>query len=96
VSTMVHFLSRFSEEARWLRDERMSIPAFFAAARFGTRLLVIMALCFSLATIATYIVTCVPSGAALQRLSEQMRDHAAQQYGAQRPVEGARRRAQRL
>jgi hypothetical protein len=45
------------------------IPAFFAAARFGAGLLAIMALCFGLSTIATYVALCVASGAALQSLS---------------------------
>jgi hypothetical protein len=45
------------------------IPAFFAAARFGAGLLAIMALCFALSTIATYVILCVASGAALQNLS---------------------------
>jgi putative Mn2+ efflux pump MntP len=45
------------------------IPLFFAAARFGVGWLAIMAFCFGLSTIATYVVLCVQSGAALQRLS---------------------------
>jgi hypothetical protein len=45
------------------------IPAFFAAARFGAGLLAIMALCFGLSTVATYVALCVASGAALQSLS---------------------------
>ncbi|HEY5341408.1 MAG TPA: hypothetical protein VIK27_10300 [Candidatus Aquilonibacter sp.] len=44
------------------------IPAFFAAARFGPWLLGVMSLCFAAATIATYVVLCVLSGAALERL----------------------------
>ncbi|MFY9719686.1 MAG: hypothetical protein WAK16_08570 [Candidatus Cybelea sp.] len=45
------------------------IPAFFAAARFGLGLLAIMAICFAVSTIATYVILCVASGAALQNLS---------------------------
>ncbi len=45
------------------------IPAFFAAARFGAALLAIMAVCFAVATISTYVVLCVASTAALGRLS---------------------------
>jgi putative Mn2+ efflux pump MntP len=45
------------------------IPAFFAAARFGTGLLAIMAACFALSTIATYVALCVVSSAALRSLS---------------------------
>lgn len=45
------------------------IPAFFAAARFGAGLLAVMAACFAVSTIATYIVLCVSSHAALARLS---------------------------
>jgi hypothetical protein len=45
------------------------IPAFFAAARFGLGLLAIMAVCFGLSTIATYVALCVGSGAALRSLS---------------------------
>ncbi|HVA33934.1 MAG TPA: hypothetical protein VNG31_07275 [Candidatus Baltobacteraceae bacterium] len=43
------------------------IPAFFAAARFGARLLAVMAILFAASTIVTYVVLCVYSGAALQR-----------------------------
>ncbi len=45
------------------------IPAFFAAARFGAGLLVAMAACFAISTIATYVTLCVASHAALQGLS---------------------------
>lgn len=45
------------------------IPVFFAAARFGAGLLAIMAVCFALATIVTYVVLCIASRAALQNLS---------------------------
>ena len=44
------------------------IPAFFAAARFGAPLLAVMAVCFALSTIVTYVVLCTYSGAALQRM----------------------------
>ncbi len=44
------------------------IPAFFAAAKYGTRLLAPMAAVFALSTIATYVVLCVWSSAGLQRL----------------------------
>jgi hypothetical protein len=45
------------------------IPAFFAAARFGAGLLVVMAVCFAISTIVTYVAVCVGSHAALQSLS---------------------------
>jgi hypothetical protein len=45
------------------------IPAFFAAARFGAGLLAVMAVCFAISTIATYVVLCVSSRAVLARLS---------------------------
>lgn len=45
------------------------IPAFFAAARYGKGVLVLMALSFSVTTIATYVVLSVGSHAALQRVS---------------------------
>ncbi|HEY6326181.1 MAG TPA: hypothetical protein VIW73_06695 [Candidatus Cybelea sp.] len=45
------------------------IPAFFAAARFGAALLGAMAVCFAISTIATYVVLCVASHAALQNVS---------------------------
>jgi hypothetical protein len=44
------------------------IPAFFAASRYGIGLIVAMAVCFAIATIATYVVLCVSSTAGLQRL----------------------------
>ncbi len=44
------------------------IPAFFAAAKYGAKLLAPMAAVFALSTIATYIVLCVWSSAGLQRL----------------------------
>ncbi len=43
------------------------IPAFFAAAKFGPGLLAVMSVCFAVATIATYVATCVLSGTALAR-----------------------------
>ena len=44
------------------------IPAFFAAAKYGIWLLSAMAVIFGLSTIATYVVLCVYSTAALQTL----------------------------
>jgi hypothetical protein len=45
------------------------IPAFLAAARFGAGLLAVMAACFAVSTIVTYVALCVFSHAALQNLS---------------------------
>ena len=45
------------------------IPAFFAAAKYGWPLLTVMALCFSFATIATYVGLCVTSTWGLQRVN---------------------------
>lgn len=45
------------------------IPAFFAAAKYGVDLIVVMSLVFGVATIATYVVLCVYSTAGLRRLS---------------------------
>ncbi len=45
------------------------IPAFLAAARFGAGLVAEMAACFAISTMATYVVLCVSSQAALARLS---------------------------
>jgi hypothetical protein len=45
------------------------IPAFFAAARFGAGLLVVMAACFAAGTMLTYVALCVGSHAALQNFS---------------------------
>jgi ABC-type nickel/cobalt efflux system permease component RcnA len=45
------------------------IPTFFAAAKFGIGLIAIMSFFFALSTIATYVVLCVYSSAALQRVS---------------------------
>ncbi len=53
------------------------IPAFFAAAKYGPRLLAPMAALFALSTIATYVVLCVWSSAGLQRL----RLGAVERYG---------------
>ncbi|MHB1799639.1 MAG: hypothetical protein ACYCUI_15295 [Vulcanimicrobiaceae bacterium] len=44
------------------------IPAFFAAARYGIWLIVLMALVFAASTITTYMVLCVSSAAGLQRV----------------------------
>lgn len=45
------------------------IPAFFAAARYGAGLIVIMSVVFAAATIATYVGLCVGSMSGLQRLN---------------------------
>lgn len=45
------------------------IPAFFAAAKFGWELILIMSAFFALSTIATYVTLCVLSDRALRRLS---------------------------
>lgn len=45
------------------------IPAFFAAAKYGVALIVVMSLVFAATTIATYVVLCVLSTAGLQRVS---------------------------
>jgi putative Mn2+ efflux pump MntP len=45
------------------------IPVFFAAARFGAGLLVAMAVCFAISTIAAYVAMCVGSHAALEGIS---------------------------
>lgn len=44
------------------------IPAFFAAAKFGPGLIALMSICFAVSTIATYVVLCTLSTAALERL----------------------------
>ena len=44
------------------------IPAFFAAAKYGIGLIVVMALVFGISTIATYVLLCVYSAAGLQRV----------------------------
>ncbi len=53
------------------------IPAFFAAGKYGARLLAPMAAVFALSTIATYAALCVYSSAGLQRL----RLGAVERYG---------------
>ncbi|GAC1391903.1 MAG: hypothetical protein NVSMB31_09570 [Vulcanimicrobiaceae bacterium] len=45
------------------------IPAFFAAAKYGVPQLITMAIVFAVATIATYIVTCLLGVAGLERVS---------------------------
>ncbi len=45
------------------------MPAFFAAGRFGATLLAVMAACFALATISTYVILCVSSHAVLESVS---------------------------
>jgi hypothetical protein len=45
-----------------------SIPAFFAAAKYGFGLVVAMSVAFTLSTIATYVVLCVYLAAGLQRV----------------------------
>ena len=44
------------------------IPAFFAAAKFGFGLVVVMAIVFGTSTIATYVLLCVYSTESLQRV----------------------------
>lgn len=44
------------------------IPAFFAAGKYGTGLIAIMAAAFALSTIATYVLLCVSSTAGLARI----------------------------
>jgi len=44
------------------------IPAFFAAAKYGAGLIVVMAVVFAISTIATYMLLCVYSTAGLQRV----------------------------
>ncbi len=44
------------------------IPAFFAAAKYGAALIVIMAIVFAISTIATYALLCVYSLGALRRV----------------------------
>jgi len=44
------------------------IPAFFAAAKYGIGLIVVMAIVFAISTIATYVLLCVYSTAGLQRV----------------------------
>lgn len=45
------------------------IPTFFAAAKFGWMLVLVMSALFALSTIATYVTLCVLSDGALRRLS---------------------------
>lgn len=45
------------------------IPAFFAAAKYGVGLIIVMSLVFAATTIATYVVLCVLSTAGLRRVS---------------------------
>jgi len=45
------------------------IPAFFAASRYGLRLIVVMAAVFGMSTIAAYVLLCVYSTEGLQRVS---------------------------
>jgi len=44
------------------------IPAFFAASKYGLRLLIVMAVAFAISTIATYVFLCVFSTEGLQRV----------------------------
>jgi hypothetical protein len=44
------------------------IPAFFAAARYGAGLIVLMSVLFAASTIATYVVLSVYSASGLQRI----------------------------
>jgi hypothetical protein len=44
------------------------IPAFFAAARYGVKLIFVMAAVFGVSTIATYVLLCVYSTEGLQRV----------------------------
>ena len=53
------------------------IPAFFAAAKYGIGLIIVMSLVFAASTIATYLLLCVYSAAGLQRL----RLGAVERYG---------------
>jgi hypothetical protein len=53
------------------------IPAFFAAAKYGVGLIVVMSVVFALSTIATYVVLCVYSAVSLQRV----RLGAVERYG---------------
>lgn len=44
------------------------IPAFLAASRYGFGLIAVMALVFTVSTVATYVVLCVSSAAAVERV----------------------------
>src|SRR5450755_474811 len=45
------------------------IPAFFAASKYGVGLIILMSLVFAATTIATYVLLCIYSTAALSRVS---------------------------
>jgi nickel/cobalt transporter (NicO) family protein len=45
------------------------IPAFFAASKYGVGLIILMSLVFGATTIATYVLLCVYSAAALRRVT---------------------------
>jgi hypothetical protein len=45
------------------------LPAFFAAGKFGAGLLAVMAGCFALSTVATYVALCVSSHRALDAVA---------------------------
>jgi len=53
------------------------VPAFLAAAPLGVKAFVALALVFSIATIATYVITCALSSAGLERI----RFPAFERYG---------------
>jgi ABC-type nickel/cobalt efflux system permease component RcnA len=53
------------------------IPAFFAAAKYGPGLILVMSVVFAISTIVTYVVLCVYSTAGLQRVKL----GAFEQYG---------------
>jgi hypothetical protein len=53
------------------------IPAFFAAAKYGIRLIIAMSIVFAISTIATYVLLCLFSTAGLQRV----RLGALERYG---------------
>ena len=44
------------------------IPAFFAASRYGTVQLAIMATVFAISTIGTYIALCLAASSGMQRI----------------------------
>src|ERR1700733_234648 len=45
------------------------IPAFFAASKYGVRLVAVMSVVLAVSTIATYVLLCVYSTAGLQRIN---------------------------
>lgn len=45
------------------------IPAFLAASRYGAALLVIMAIVFTITSVATYVLLCIGSTAGISRIS---------------------------